>query len=243
MALRQVFSAFGVAAVAWAFLLAPSSASAQLPSFGGGGGGPLGGLTGGSSSSQTASPQQLSSDLGGLSQKFAAAFSAMLKAESITADALGLKVQSEALEKTAAYYGSGSVDYGQVGTDVQTSQDAQAAIDNKMASAATVDAAAKAKLASAAPYYVTGTVNGALLPPEYAAWTNRAQASVNSMKANPVSAASNAGLIAQVPKVAQLTSQLPSLLQKWAGVTHTYLTFSQKHNVNTGDLASKIGSL
>jgi hypothetical protein len=243
MALRQVFSAVGVAAVAWAFLLAPS-APAQLPSFGSGGGGLLGGLTGGSSTSpQASSPQQLSSDLGGLSQKFAAAFSAMLKAESITADAVGLKVQSEELEKTAGYYGSGSVDYGQVDTDIQTSQDAQTAIENKLASAATVDAASKAKLASAAPYYTTGTINGALLPTEYVAWTNRAQASVSSMKANPVSAVSNAGLIAQVPKVAQLTSQLPSLMQKWAGVTHTYLTFSQKHNVNTGDLASKIGSL
>ena len=40
MALRQIFSAFGVAAVACAFLFAPPSASAQLPSFGGGGGGP-----------------------------------------------------------------------------------------------------------------------------------------------------------------------------------------------------------
>jgi hypothetical protein len=221
-----------------------SSGSAQIPSFGGGGGpGVLGGLLGGGTATAQASPSQLSNDLGGLSQKFAASFQAMLTAEAITANALGLKEQSETLEKTAAYYAKGNVDYDQVGTDISTTSATQEQINAKMASATTLDAAAKAKLGTAGPYYATGTVNAAGLPSEYAAWTNRAQASVTGIRSNPISAASNLGLITQVPKVVQLTSQLPSLIQKWSGLTHTFLTFSRKQNVNTGDLASKVGTL
>ena len=167
----------------------------------------------------------------------------MLMAESFTAKAMGLKADSEQLEKIADYYGKGNVDYTQVPRDVDVSDRAQSAIDANMAEAKTVDAAAKAQLATAVPYYATGTVNAVALPGEYAAWTNRAQAGVANLKSNPVAAASNAGLINQVPKVAQLTTQLPGLVQKWTTVTKNFLTFSKKHDVNTGDLAAKVGTL
>jgi len=196
------------------------------------------GLPGGA---PAASPADLSTGLSGLSTSFAASFQNMLVAESHSAKAFGLKAEAEQLEKTAGYYSKGNVeDYDQVERDVTISADTQAKIDQKMASAKTTDAAAKAQLSAAAPYYALGTAHAAMLPGQYAAWVNRAQA---SLKNNPVSLASNSGLVAQVPKVAQLSARLPDLTAKWISVTKGFVTFTQKQKIDTGDLSAKVGEL
>lgn len=191
-----------------------------------------------------ASPADLSSGLAGISRSFASSFQNMLIAESLSAKAFGLKADAEKLEQTANYYSKGNVDdYSQVERDVQVSSDAQAKIDAKMAESKTIDASSKAQLSQAAPYYALGTAHAAALPGQYAGWVSRAQGSVNSMKANPASMASNAGLVGQVPKVAQLSAQLPDLTVKWVNVTKGFLTFTQKQKIDTGDLSSKVGNL
>jgi hypothetical protein len=217
------------------FAPSPADADGFLGSAVGSLGGPAAG------GAQTASPADLSASLGGLSITFASSFQNMLLAESLSAKAFGLKAEAEQLEKTAAYYGKGNIeDYDQVGRDVTVSADTQAKIDQKMAAATTTDAAAKKQLSAAAPYYALGTAHAAALPGQYAAWVARAQA---SMKSNPVALASNSGLVAQVPKVAQLSTRLPDLTTKWISVTKGFVTFTHKQKIDTGDLSSKVGEL
>jgi hypothetical protein len=190
---------------------------------------------------QAASPADLASGLGGLSATFANSFQNMLMAEALSAKAFGLKAESEQLEKTAAYYAKGNVeDYDQVQRDVTISADTQAKIDEKMAGAKSVDAAAKKQLSAAAPYYALGTAHAVALPGQYAAWVNRAQATI---KSNPVALVSNSGLANQLPKVAQLSAKLPDLTGKWISVTKGFVTFTQKQKIETGDLSSKVGAL
>jgi hypothetical protein len=203
-----------------------------------------GGLLGSSPASTQVSPADLSAGLGGLSGSFSASFQNMLMAEALSAKAFGLKSDAEQLEKTAAYYAKGNIeDYGQVERDVVISDQTQVKINDKMAHAKTIDAASKAQLSAAAPYYAAGTAHAATLPGQYAAWTARAQANIGSIKSNPVTLVSSAGLITQVPKVVQLSTQLPDLVQKWFSVTKGFVAFTQKEKVDTGDLASKVGNL
>jgi hypothetical protein len=224
------------AAVVFVSIAATPAAKAQ-----GGLGGALGGLgvpaIGGGTPVSTA---DLSSGLSGLSATFAGSFQNMLAAEALSAKAFGLKADAEQLEKLAAYYGKGNVeDYDQVKRDINVSADTQAKIDEKMASAQTLDAASKKQLSAAAPYYALGTAHAAQLPGQYAAWVSRAQ---TAMK-NPVALASNPGLVAQVPKVVQLSAGLPDLTGKWISVTKGFVTFSQKQKIDTGDLSAKVGNL
>jgi hypothetical protein len=229
-----------LAAALMVILLSPADAqfgglTAGIPGLGQGGG---------AGSGTQASPAELSADLAALSKTFAASFQAMLQAESRVAEAFGLKEQKEKLEQEAAYYAKGNIeDYQKVEASIIVADKAQAAIDSKLAAVKTLDANAKAKLLSAVPYYATGTVTAATLPPQYAAWVQKAQNAVTSVKANPVLLASSAGFISDVPKVAQVSSQLPNLVQKWIGVTKGFVTFAQKQHIDTGDLAVKIGTL
>jgi hypothetical protein len=187
-----------------------------------------------------ASAADLSSSLGGLSATFASSFQNMLTAEALSAKAFGLKAESEQLEKTAAYYGKGNVeDVDQLQRDIAISADTQAKIDDKMANAKTVDSEAKKQLSAAAPYYALGTAHAVALPGQYAAWVGRAQATMK----NPVALASNSGLVAQVPKIVQLSARLPDLTGKWISVTKGFVTFTQKQKIDTGDLSAKVGSL
>jgi hypothetical protein len=186
------------------------------------------------------SAADLSSGLGGLSATFAGSLQNMLTAEALSAKAFGLKADAEQLEKLAAYYGKGNVeDYDQVKRDISVSADTQAKIDEKMAHAQTLDADSKKQLSAAAPYYALGTAHAAQLPGQYAAWVGRAQ---TAMK-NPAALVTNPGLVAQVPKVVQLSAGLPDLTGKWITVTKGFVTFTQKQKIDTGDLSAKVGSL
>jgi hypothetical protein len=232
--IREVSTAAAVLMITGSLSCGSASAEGLL--------GSVGGLLGGAGSGAgTTSPAELSSGLAGLSTSFALSFQNMLKAEALSARAFGLKADADDLEHKADYYAKGSVeDYDQVERDVKVSSDAQAKIDEKMAQSKALDASAKAQLSQAAPYYAVGTVHAVALPGQYAAWVSRAQASVGSIRSNPVSMASNAGLVTQVPKVAQLTAQLPDLTQKWLSVTRGFLSFTHKQKIDTGDLSSKV---
>lgn len=206
-------------------------------------GGALGSALGGGSDAAT-SPDQAKKELGALGVEFAAAFGAMLQAESFTAKALGLKEEADKLDATAAYYSKGNVDdYGQLSRDIDVSEDARAKIDEKMRDAREVDAQAKEHLTAAVPHYASGMLHSAALPGKYTEWVNRAQATVNGASRNPLAAVSMVGLVQQVPQVLTVSTKLPTLIQKWGMLTKTFVTFSEKQKVNTGDLSAKIGTL
>jgi hypothetical protein len=234
-------------AVAFILLGAASAVPAQaglMDSIGSSAGLPSVGGAAPSGSGQQDQSANLSADLTGISKTFANSFHAMLQAESISAEAVGLKDNADALEKEADFYSKGNVDdYSQVDRSIEVSTQAQQEISKKMAENTALDADAKAKLATAVPFYAAGTLNAATLPGKYAAWVKKAQASVSAIKGNPAALATSGGFVADVPKVADVSTQLPGLVSKWGSLTKTFVTFSQKQHVDTGDLSSKIGKI
>ncbi|MGB9153881.1 MAG: hypothetical protein WCD70_12450 [Alphaproteobacteria bacterium] len=233
-------------AIAFILLGAASAVPAQaglMDSIGSSAGLPSVGGTAPSGSGQQDQSANLSADLTGISKTFANSFHAMCMAESVSAEALGLKDQADAAEKLADDYSKGNINsWDQVARDMQTSDDTEKAISEKMAQNTALDADAKAKLAKAVPFYVAGTLNAATLPGKYAAWVKKAQAGVGAIKSNPMSLASN-GWVTDVPNIANVTTQLPDLVSQWGSVTKKFVAFAHTQNVDTGDLSSKIGKL
>jgi hypothetical protein len=203
------------------------------------GGGTL--LGGGSSSGggATVSPEQLNGGFSDLEVRFAAAMQNMLRAQSITAGALGDKTRSEQLAAEAKDL-EGKADFNTVARKIEISTNAAKANEAKMADSSKLSASAKAKLATAVIPYGTGTVQGAKLPSDYAAWLQQAQASVNSMKSNPTQALSGGHLVDEVSEVTKVTPKLPGLIEAWASSTRAFVNFAQTNHVKVGDLASKI---
>jgi hypothetical protein len=185
------------------------------------------------------SPEQLTGGFSNLEVRFAGAMQNMLKAQSITAAALGDKTRSEQLAAEARDL-EGKADFNTVARKIEISTNAARENQAKTTQSAKLSAAAKAKLATAAAPYGIGTVQGAKLPSDYAAWLQQAQASVNSIKGDPTQAVSGGRLAEEVSEVTKVTPKLPGLIEAWASSTKAFIGFAQSNHVDVGDLASKI---
>jgi hypothetical protein len=206
-----------------------------------GGASGVGTLLGGSSSGggATVSPETLNGGFSDLEVRFAGAMQNMLKAQSITAAALGDKTRSEQLAAEAKDL-EGKADFNRIARKIEISTNAAKANEAKMTQSAKLSAAAKAKLATAAVPYGIGTVQGAKLPSDYAAWLQQAQASANSIRSNPTQALSGGRLVEEVSEVTDVTPKLPGLIEAWTSSTKAFIGFAQSNHVNVGDLAGKI---
>jgi len=177
----------------------------------------------------------------GLMGKFNSAFSNMTAAEGHTAQALGLKTDSEKLLALSQAYAAGNVsDSDQIARDVATTEGASKAIQDKLAEGGKVDAASKKSLLTAVPFYGKGIVEGAGLPTEFSNYAKSAQSGISSLKTNPLDAAK---LTDGVSTPISVATKLPDLVSTFGQTSKNFVAFSQSNNVDVKGVADKLGGL
>ena len=177
----------------------------------------------------------------GLMGKFNSAFSNMTAAEGHTAQALGLKDESEKLLALSEAYKAGNVvDNDQIARDVSISEDASKAIQDKLAAGGKVDAASKKSLLTAVPFYGKGIVETAGLPTEFSNYAKSALNGISSLKTNPLDAAKLAYGVSTPISVA---TKLPDLVTTFGQTSKNFVSFSQSNSVAVKGVADKLGGL
>jgi hypothetical protein len=203
--------------------------------------GGLGGLMGGSKSGapSTMSADDLGKNLSSLNLRFGKAMQEMLRAQGYTIAALGDKAEADKLSSEADSL-EGKDDINTVSRSISMSEDCSKEIDSKTSSSGALDAQSKALLASAVPHYALGMVQAAQLPVEYQRWVTNAQATVNGMSSNPMSAIGGAGLAGRLKDVIEVTAHLPDLISTWSSTTNNFAKFAKGNKVDTSGLSGKI---
>ncbi len=162
----------------------------------------------------------------GLMGKFSLAFGNMTAAEGQTAIALGLKEQGDHLLATSKAYAAGNVeDSDAIARDVQYSEDANKAINAKMAEAGKVDANSQKQLALAVPYYGKGIVASVGLPSEFSNWAKSAQGAISGLRTNPLEATK---LTNGVSAPLSVATKLPDLITSFSQTSKNFVLRQRK---------------
>ena len=205
--------------------------------------GAVGSVTGGGASkgSSTVDVGALTTKGKGLMGKFDSAFVNMLKAQSLTAAALGLKKESDDLAVSAKEMASGNVDKGGIDRATTHTKDFEKAFAAKIAKKEPLDTASKTALASAVPHYVKGIAETVALPNEFKNYAQSVQTGIAGLTSSPMDAVKLKDGAATPLYVA---TKLPDLLSTFGETTKGFVAFAQSNDVKIpDDLSKPIGNL
>lgn len=206
--------------------------------------GPFDSILGGGTKTETqvatVSAEDLTKQLSALNLRLLKSSTEMTTAYEHTLRALGHKDEAD---KVAAEVRSwqGKNDLNTVERATSYSAEVFAIKSEDLQKQEVLDAEAKQSIVKAVPHYARGIANAAKLPGEYQAWAKNAEATVSSMKSNPLSAmSSGGGLASDLADVLEVTSNLPGLISTWSETTGNFIDLAKSNKVDTKGLASKI---
>lgn len=133
----------------------------------------------GLTSSSDAGIGDLTSQQEGIVNRLVSGMTNMTSGQAQVARALGLKDQADLLESERDALSSGNVkDKDGIKRSMKVSEDAQEAINTKMAEETVIDAEAKKEFGKALPFYARGTADTIRLLPEIKKWASSASSTM-----------------------------------------------------------------
>ena len=190
-------------------------------------------------SSSDAGVGDLTSQQTGIVNRLVSGMTNMTAGQAQILRALGLKESADKLEAESDALSSGNVkDKDGIKRSMKVSEDAQEAINTKMAEETVIDAEAKKEFGKALPFYAKGTADTIRLLPELKKWASSASSTMKG-----------AG-IRELPKLKKtlgtglfVAKNLPKYAKKSQTSYKALSDFSKKNEIDTSEADDMLGDL
>ena len=164
----------------------------------------------------------------------------MLRAHSITLEALGKKEEAAKYSQYADSMTLGDCKSTCVKNTIIVSQEANSEAQSALETSETLSEESKSILASAVDPYLQGTLSAVKLPKQYSSWVNNAKDTMQGAKSNPLAIRKLISIGQQIPQAVEVTTELPGLINQWQKTTRNFNRVATQAGIDTKEIDASL---